>query len=60
MAICYSNGIGKLYEKESENPLAEVKYQPIETNPTKYTLKLWWGEFITTRHIKNSAITCLS
>ncbi len=52
MAIHYSNGVGKLYEKESDNPIAEAKYQLIETDPTKYTRKLWWGEFTTTRQIK--------
>ncbi len=52
MAIHYNSGVGKLYEKESNNPLAEVKYQLIETDPTKYTRKLWWGEFTTIRQIK--------
>ena len=53
MAVHYSNGIGKLYDKEIERPIAEVRYQLIETDPTKYTPKKWWGEFSTNRDIKH-------
>ena len=52
MAIRYSNGVGQLYEKEGGRPVAEIKYRLIETDPTKYTRKLWWGEFTTIRQIK--------
>jgi hypothetical protein len=52
MAIHYSNGIGRIFETESDDPVAEVKYQLIETDSTKYTRKKWWGEFSTKREIK--------
>ena len=54
MAIHYSNGVGRLYDKEMDKPVAEVKYQLIETDPTKYTHKKWWGEFSSVRQIKQS------
>ena len=52
MALHYSNGVGRLYDKEIEKPVATVKYQLIETDPTKYTKKKWWGDFSTNREIK--------
>ena len=55
MAIHYSNGVGKLYDKEMDKPVAEVKYQLIETDSTKYAPKKWWGEFSTNREIKRLA-----
>jgi hypothetical protein len=52
MAIHYDNGIGQLYIKEGKRPIAQIKYKLIETDPTKYTKKKWWGEFSTSREIK--------
>ncbi len=52
MGLHYSSGIGKLYDKEAEKVITEVKYQLIETDPTKYTHKKWWGEFTTNQKIK--------
>ena len=52
MGIHYSNGIGKLYNKETKQPIAQVNYCLIETDPTKYTKKKWWGEFSTGKEIK--------
>ena len=43
MAIRYSNGSGRLHDKELERPIAEIQYQLLETNPTRYTTKKWWG-----------------
>ena len=52
MGIYYSNGFGKLYDKEAGEAIADVKYQLIETDPTKYTAKKWWGQFSTNIEIK--------
>ena len=48
MGIHYSNGLGRLYDKDIERPIAEVKYQLIETDATKYTPKKWWGSSLLT------------
>ena len=55
MALHYSNGTGTLHDKEIEKPIAEVQYQLIETDATKYASKKWWGEFFTKREVKNPA-----
>lgn len=52
MAIHYSNGLGQLYDKNSKQPIAQVNYRLIETDPTKYTKKKWWGEFHTSKELK--------
>ena len=52
MAIRYTNGIGKIYDKEIQQPISDVTYQLIETDKTKYTPKKWWGEFSAKREIK--------
>ena len=52
MAIRYSNGIGKLYDTESQQPIGDVKYQITEFDKTRYTPNKWWGEFSTKREIK--------
>ncbi len=59
MAIHYNNGTGQLHSKESKQPIAQINYRLIETDPTKYTKKKWWGEFSMGRELaelKNSAI----
>lgn len=43
MAIHYNNGTGQLHSKESKQPVTQINYRLIETNPTKYTKKKWWG-----------------
>ena len=52
MSVHYSNGTGYLHNKEQEGPVAEVQYQLIETDPTKYAPKKWWGGFYTNQEIK--------
>jgi len=52
MAIHYSNGFGKLFDKETEETIDGIKYQLIETDQTRYTNKKWWGEFTINREIK--------
>ena len=52
MARHYSGGTGKLYSKESSEIIAEIKYQIIWTDRTKYTRSIWWGEFSTVREIR--------
>ncbi len=53
MAIHYSNGIGQLYNKDGGQNVAQVNYRLIETDPTKYTKKKWWGEFSTSKELKD-------
>jgi hypothetical protein len=52
MALHFSNGTGTIYDKDIDLPIAKVNYQLIETDPTKYTKKRWWGEFTTNKKIK--------
>lgn len=59
MAIHYSNGIGKIHNKESKQTIAQINYRLIETDPTKYTKKKWWGEFSLNKELKdqNDSVT---
>ncbi|MDD5083005.1 MAG: hypothetical protein PHU08_06490 [Dehalococcoidales bacterium] len=52
MGLHYRSGFGRIFDKEAEQTVAEIKYQLIETDPTKYTNKKWWGEFSTDERIK--------
>ena len=45
MAIRYSSGIGRLFDKGQEEAIIEIKYQLMETDATKYMGKKWWGDF---------------
>ena len=45
MGIHYSNGFGKLYDRETGETILNVEYQLIETDQTIYTSKKWWGSF---------------
>ena len=51
MALHYSSGVGYLFEKNMGKNIAEIKYRLVETDPTKYTSKKWWGELSTTSKI---------
>ena len=53
MAIHFSNGIGQLFEKSIDKPIAQIKYHLIETDPTKYTRKKWWGDFQSNNGLKD-------
>ena len=44
MALHYSNGFGKIRDKETGETALDIKYQLIETDQTMYTSKKWWGE----------------
>ena len=52
MAIHYSSGFGKLYNKETGETILDINYQLIETDQTRYTNKKWWGEFSTKQEIE--------
>lgn len=54
MAVRYSNGIGVIIDKELEKPIADIRYQMMETSKTKYTTGKWWGEFSTRKEIKRA------
>jgi hypothetical protein len=51
MAVHYSNGSAKLFEKDGTQPITQLSYRLIETDPTKYTKKKWWGEFHTSKEL---------
>ncbi len=52
MALHYRSGQGKLYDKDAAKIIAQIKYKLVETEPTKYTNKKWWGEFSINHKIK--------
>jgi len=54
MSLHYSNGLGMLYEKDSDLFIDKVNYQLVESDATRYTRKRWWGELISAREIKNT------
>jgi hypothetical protein len=51
VGIHYSNGFGKLYDRETGETILNIDYQLIETDQTIYTNKKWWGEFSTKKEI---------
>jgi len=52
MAVHYSNGFGKLYDKDTGVAILNINYQLIETDKTIYTNKKWWGEFSTKQEME--------
>lgn len=56
MAIHYNNGVGTVYDKEVDKPISRIDYQLIETDPTKYSKKKWWGEFYSTKKVKKTGV----
>jgi hypothetical protein len=52
MGLHYNGGSGFLHDKELEKPIADIQYQLIETDATKYAAKKWWGGFSTKREVK--------
>ena len=54
MALHFSGGIGTLYDMKINQPIAKISYQLIETDPTQYSKKKWWGEFNSNKAIKES------
>jgi hypothetical protein len=54
MAVRYSNGSGAIMDKDLEKPIANIRYQLMETSKTKYTTGKWWGEFSIKKEIKRS------
>jgi hypothetical protein len=54
LAIHYSSGFGKLFDKENNMMLGECKFDLVETDSTKYTNKKWWGEFSTKDRIQRA------
>jgi hypothetical protein len=46
MGIRITTGKGSLYDKETPDfPVAQINYNLMETEATKYTKKKWWGDF---------------
>jgi hypothetical protein len=56
MGLHYSSGVGIVYDKEIDKPISKIDYQLIETDPTKYTKKRWWGEFYSTKRVKKTGV----
>jgi len=56
MAIHFSNGIGQLFEKNIDMPIAQINYHLSETDATKYTRKKWWGDFQSNKKLKESQL----
>jgi hypothetical protein len=54
MAVRYSSGSGVIIDKDMEKPIADIRYQMMETSKTKYTTGKWWGDFSTKKEIKRS------
>ena len=54
MALHYSSGIGNVFDKNQGKNIADIKYHLIESDPTIYTRKKWWGDFSTTGKISTT------
>jgi len=56
MTIHFSNGIGQLFERNIDMPIAQISYHLSETDATKYTRKKWWGDFHSNKKLKESQL----
>ena len=56
MAIHFSNGIGTLFDNDTDMPIAQINYHLSETDATKYTNRKWWGEFQSNKKLKESQL----
>ncbi|ACZ62184.1 MULTISPECIES: hypothetical protein [Dehalococcoides] len=54
MSIKYSSGLGHIYLKDVDKPLADVQYNLMETNSSQYTSAKWWGEITSAKELKPS------
>lgn len=52
MSIQYSGGIARLYAKDIEKPVADIRYQMMSTQGTKFTRMRWWGDFFSSKELK--------
>ncbi|MEN8614326.1 hypothetical protein ABFB09_03440 [Dehalogenimonas sp. THU2] len=54
MTVRYSGGTARLYAKDIEKPVADVRYQMMFTQGTKFTRMKWWGDFYASKELKNT------
>lgn len=52
MTVRYSSGTARLYAKDIEKPVADVRYQMMSTQGTKFTRGKWWGDFVASKELK--------
>ncbi|AGG08238.1 hypothetical protein [Dehalococcoides mccartyi] len=52
MSIKYTSGLGHIYLKDVDKPLADVQYNLMETNSSQYTSAKWWGEITSSKELK--------
>ena len=52
MTVRYSGGTARLYAKDIEKPVADVRYQMMVTDATRYTRMKWWGDFSANKELK--------
>jgi hypothetical protein len=52
MTVRYQGGSARLYAKDIEKPLADVRYQMMMTQATRFTRMRWWGDFSANKELK--------
>ncbi|MEL7562330.1 hypothetical protein [Dehalogenimonas sp. 4OHTPN] len=52
MTVRYQGGSARLYAKDVEKPVADVRYQMMLTQATKFTRIKWWGDFSSGKELK--------
>jgi len=53
MTVRYQGGTARLYAKDIEKAVADVRYQMMTTQATKFTRMKWWGDFSANKELKS-------
>ena len=52
MTVRYLGGTARIYSKDIDKPVAEIRYQMMITQATRFTRMKWWGDFSANKEIK--------
>ena len=52
MTIKYLGGTARLYAKDIEKPVADIRYQMMISQATRFTRMKWWGDFSANKELR--------
>jgi hypothetical protein len=52
MTVRYLGGTARLYAKDIEKPVADVRFQMMMTDANRFTRMKWWGDFSASKELK--------
>ncbi|AKG53875.1 hypothetical protein DGWBC_1222 [Dehalogenimonas sp. WBC-2] len=52
MSIRYNGGTARLYSKDTEKSVADIRYQMMSTEATRFTRMRWWGDFSANKELR--------